>query len=179
MKIPLLQGNLALNSSLKVSCGHNLLVLGKLLICSFQSINFPSEQGVVFRGRKPTDFCLGCFQSINFPSEQGECRRQKGCYSIVDYCFQSINFPSEQGVINSNPSLAPAYSACFQSINFPSEQGGVPYTRTPASSSVSNQLISLASRESSCGIQGALKLLVSVSNQLISLASREFLSVYD
>ena len=87
---------------------------------SFQSINFPSEQGV---GLLKGGFTCLCFQSINFPSEQGgkwafELTQLEG---QLEASFQSINFPSEQGVEFLLQLGLSTYS--FQSINFPSEQG--------------------------------------------------------
>ena len=115
---------------------------------SFQSINFPNEQGV----NKDTALMLqrdgiNSFQSINFPNEQGD---QLISNMVIPVSrFQSINFPNEQGV-------------WILSVRI--YRGGI--------SRVSNQLISLTSRE-------LLKVgdIVNhpvVSNQLISLTSREY-----
>ena len=62
---------------------------------SFQSINFPNEQGVDSLEESSESSQKWCFQSINFPNEQGDTDLAEKAKTFLG--FQSINFPNEQG----------------------------------------------------------------------------------
>ena len=165
----------------------------------FQSISFPSEQGepVMFPSLKK---CFSSLFPINqFPQRVGSSDFAYLIFSVkiqvsnqlVSLASREINFGLVAGMstiigfpINQFPqrvgSAIPKESGCtlmgFQSISFPSEQGEPTNTSSVIQLPlwVSNQLVSLASRESQGNGCNQLSYGQSVvSNQLVSLASRE------
>ncbi len=138
---------------------------------SFQSISFPSEQGVSF-----CPCVLVIFQHVSNQLVSLASREPKPILWLTNFRWFPINqFPQRVGRVLNR--LLSSLIVRFQSISFPSEQGEEKRgQRRSHPQEIYPQLVSLASREKrnvQSDSDNPLRLTATIVFQLVSLASRE------